>query len=312
MEKILSVDERIRRAEEIYNRRRQENSYPVQARVSVGQTGKDYKLFKKMVIQIIVCLIIYFVFYAIKNSNYIFSQNFINQTKQILSYDLNLQEQYNYILGLMQKNNENTNPTEEQQNIVQNENIITNTIENNVDESDNNMINTNIEEINNTENIVVDTLSVTDNVLPEESSSLTQTLTDAEFIKQNYSLIKPLNGTITSRFGPRNPTTPTVPKNHTGIDIAANTGTVIIASMEGKVVLVSSEGDYGNHIKIQKDDVITLYAHCNKIYVTEGEEIKQGQEIAEVGATGNVTGPHLHFEVRKGENLVNPDDLLEF
>ena len=130
--------------------------------------------------------------------------------------------------------------------------------------------------------------------------------------KQNYLLVKPLSGTITSRFGLRNPTTETVPKYHTGIDIAANTGTIFVAAMEGKVILVSDQGDYGNHIKIQKDDVITLYAHCSKIYVTEGQEITKGQELGEVGATGNVTGSHLHFEVRRNERLVNPDDLLEF
>lgn len=306
MERILSVDEKIRRAEEIYNRRRQDSQYQVQARVSVGESGNDYRLFKKMVIQIIVCLIIYFVFYVIKNSNYIFSENFINQTKQVLSYDLNIQEQYNNIMGLINKPQEQQSITQDQQNQTQEENVVTN-------ETINTNIENNTEVLNNQqENVVTDTLSVTDNVLPEESSSLSQTLTDADIIKQNYSLIKPLNGTITSRFGPRNPTTETVPKYHTGIDIAANTGTVIIAAMEGKVILVSSQGDYGNHIKIQKDDVITLYAHCNKIYVSEGQEIKQGEQIAEVGATGNVTGPHLHFEVRKGENLVNPDDLLEF
>ena len=49
---------------------------------------------------------------------------------------------------------------------------------------------------------------------------------------------------------------------------------------------VSSEGDYGNHVKITNGDVMTLYAHCNKIYVNKGDIIKQGQEIGEVGETG--------------------------
>ena len=82
--------------------------------------------------------------------------------------------------------------------------------------------------------------------------------------------------------------------------------------MEGKVVQVSSAGDYGKHLKIENGEIITLYAHCNKIYVKEGDEIKQGQEIAEVGATGNVTGPHLHFEIRKNNSLINPDDIIDF
>ncbi len=55
-----------------------------------------------------------------------------------------------------------------------------------------------------------------------------------------------------------------------------------------------------------------MYAHCNKIYVSQGDHITQGQEIAEVGETGNVTGPHLHFEIRRNDNLVDPDEILEF
>ena len=135
---------------------------------------------------------------------------------------------------------------------------------------------------------------------------------DAEYIKENYSLIKPLEGEITSRYGIRNPKIETVPKYHTGIDIARVTGTTIIASMEGTVEKVSSEGDYGNHVKITNGEVSTLYAHCSKIYVTEGEYVSQGEQIAEVGATGNVTGPHLHFEIRRNNQYVDPDLIVEF
>ena len=54
-----------------------------------------------------------------------------------------------------------------------------------------------------------------------------------------------------------------------------------------------------------------MYAHCNNLYVKEGENIKQGQEIAEVGATGNATGPHLHFEVLYQSRYVDPQMILE-
>lgn len=57
---------------------------------------------------------------------------------------------------------------------------------------------------------------------------------------------------------------------------------------------------------------MTLYAHCKTLYVKEGDIIKQGQAIAQVGATGNVTGPHLHFEIRKDNRYVDPDLLIEF
>ena len=75
---------------------------------------------------------------------------------------------------------------------------------------------------------------------------------DAKYISENYSLIKPLEGEITSRFGPRNPTVATVPKYHTGIDIARVIGTVMNASMEGDVELVSSEGDLRQSYKNNK------------------------------------------------------------
>ena len=77
-------------------------------------------------------------------------------------------------------------------------------------------------------------------------------------------------------------------------------------------MLYHLKGIIGNHVKILNNDVMTLYAHCKTIYVQEGDIIKQGQAIAEVGATGNVTGPHLHFEVRKDNRYVDPDLLIEF
>lgn len=64
-------------------------------------------------------------------------------------------------------------------------------------------------------------------------------------------------------------------------------------------------------MKIQIGEVSIIYAHCNNLYVKQGDKISQGQEIAEVGSTGNSTGPHLHFEVRFSERTVNPQSILE-
>lgn len=71
-------------------------------------------------------------------------------------------------------------------------------------------------------------------------------------------------------------------------------------------------GDLGNHIKIVNGDVMTVYAHCKTIYVKQGDSISQGQAIGEVGSTGNATGPHLHFEIRKENRYVDPDLILDF
>lgn len=65
-------------------------------------------------------------------------------------------------------------------------------------------------------------------------------------------------------------------------------------------------------MKIEKDGVETLYAHCSKILVKENDSVEVGQEIAKVGSTGNSTGPHLHFEIRYAGEYIDPSRVLEF
>ncbi len=144
-------------------------------------------------------------------------------------------------------------------------------------------------------------------VLKEEVKETPQPVKE----ESTSTYIMPLNGILTSNFGYRTSDNPNVEGNHTGIDIAGNVGDKIVASSYGKVVEVSGEGGYGNHLKIANGEMITLYAHCNQIYVDEGDVVTQGQEIAEVGLTGNTTGPHLHFEIRKNDEYLNPLEYVE-
>ena len=102
----------------------------------------------------------------------------------------------------------------------------------------------------------------------------------------------PINGSITSRYGVSSRLRKST---HTGLDIAAKTGTKIKAATGGKVILKSSQGDYGKHYKIQIDDIVIIYAHCDKLYLNEGDDVYQGQEIAEVGSTGNSTRSTFAF-----------------
>ena len=86
---------------------------------------------------------------------------------------------------------------------------------------------------------------------------------------------------------------------HEGLDFGAPVGTPILAAAAGVVVLAGKRPGYGNQIDIDHGNgLVTRYAHASKIDVAEGEIVRQGQKIAEVGSTGRSTGPHLHFEVR--------------
>ena len=91
MERTMSVEEKIRRAEEIYEKRKK-GIERTSTTVNLDNNKKDIKLFKKMIIQIVVCSIIYFIIYTINSSNYIFSEDFINKANEILSYDTNFYE----------------------------------------------------------------------------------------------------------------------------------------------------------------------------------------------------------------------------
>lgn len=295
MERIMSVEDKIRRAEAIYERRKQGNNKQIASiNVSDNNKKKDIKLLKKMIIQILVCMVLYLIVYTIQNNSYVFSEDFINKANEILSYDTNFSEIYNNlkngILSLLPKENnevvnvkENNNTQNEQNNELQN------SIGGAVEENSNEI---------NTEEI-------------EPKQELSQTEQDIINVKNTTTFIKPVEGVISSKFGNRETATGNVPKNHTGTDIAANLGTKIKSATNGEVVLASEEGDYGKHLKIQIGEVSIIYAHCNNLYVKQGDMVVQGQEIAEVGSTGNSTGPHLHFEIRYQERKIDPESILE-
>ncbi len=98
---------------------------------------------------------------------------------------------------------------------------------------------------------------------------------------------------------------------HLGVDLRAATGTSIYAADGGKVIYAAYMGSYGYLVKIRHDNGDqTYYAHLSKINVTNGTRVYKGQFIAKSGATGNVTGPHLHFEIRKSGSTVNPVNYL--
>lgn len=122
------------------------------------------------------------------------------------------------------------------------------------------------------------------------------------------SLIRPVSGTITSRFG--------VSSNirrssHTGLDIAAPTGTPVKAAASGTVTFSGWKGSYGNMLVISHGNgVQTYYGHCSKLYAKNGQTVSQGDVVASVGSTGNSTGPHLHLEIRVNGTAYNPQNYI--
>lgn len=234
MERTLSQEERIRRAEEIYYRRRNERSGMPQTTAINVNSKKDYKLLKKIIVQVLACMGIYAVIYGLQGKNDNFSVDSINYVKNTMAYDVNLEKYWNDMKNYLYSINIFQEPKEEVQNNALEENNVVE--ENNVEPEEN----TQTSEEQKPEETV------------EDTSNLSQMEKDAKYIKENFSLIKPVTGEITSRFGLRNPTTPTVPKNHTGIDIAVPEGTVYVAAMEGRVELVSSQGDYRKPYKNNK------------------------------------------------------------
>jgi murein DD-endopeptidase MepM/ murein hydrolase activator NlpD len=115
-------------------------------------------------------------------------------------------------------------------------------------------------------------------------------------------LIWPVKGTITSGFGNEGH------RMHDGIDIAAPRGTPVRAAAAGEVVYSDNRlAGYGRLIIIRHaGDLFTAYAHNERNLVSRGDKVKQGEIIARVGETGRASGPHLHFEVRRGPTPVDP------
>jgi len=122
------------------------------------------------------------------------------------------------------------------------------------------------------------------------------------------SLIRPVSGIITSRFGAASAIRRS---SHTGLDLATSTGTPIKAAASGTVTFSGYKGSYGNLMVITHGNgVQTYYGHCSQLYLSAGASVSQGQTIGTVGSTGNSTGPHLHFEVRVNGTAYNPENYV--
>lgn len=116
-----------------------------------------------------------------------------------------------------------------------------------------------------------------------------------------FAYAAPVQGTVTDGFGWRENAF------HYGTDIAADAGTVISSFADGTVTAVGDSSQLGNYVTVSHaGGFTTLYAHCSRITASSGQQVALGDPIAEVGETGNATGPHLHFAIQKDTVYLDP------
>ncbi len=126
-------------------------------------------------------------------------------------------------------------------------------------------------------------------------------------------LTKPVEAPVTSPFGLRIDPNKGEEAFHYGLDLGAPQGDKIKCVANGTVEEAGENAEYGKFIIIRHSDTIsTLYAHCSELLPQAGDAVSAGQVIATVGATGKVTGPHLHFEIRDGETWLDPAKFLDY
>jgi murein DD-endopeptidase MepM/ murein hydrolase activator NlpD len=141
-------------------------------------------------------------------------------------------------------------------------------------------------------------------------NNITKYYNDLSNIIKEFLL--PVTGTITSLFGYRSDPITGEKDFHKGIDIAAPVGTSVTSVLGGKVVNIGYDSSYGNFVEVQSQSGISeFFAHLSKITVSKGQNISIGGTIGNVGSTGRSTGYHLHYEIRKNGEAINPIDFLK-
>ncbi len=144
-----------------------------------------------------------------------------------------------------------------------------------------------------------------------EMQSIIASLGQRKSMFMSMPTIPPVKGWYASGFGKRVSPFTGKPSMHRGLDIAASVGTPIVAPAEGVVVYAAKKSTYGNFVMIAHGyGLVTSYAHCEEIFVKEGQRVKRGDKLATVGKTGRVTGPHLHYEVTVNGQHVDPKKFI--
>ena len=119
--------------------------------------------------------------------------------------------------------------------------------------------------------------------------------------------VTPALGWVSSAYGWREHPVDGGEKFHCGVDLAVNTGTPVLAFADGTVDYIGESQVYGLYLQLRHAGGVTsFYAHCGELLVQQGQTVKAGEQVAVSGATGNATGPHLHFEIKRNGVRLNP------
>lgn len=149
-------------------------------------------------------------------------------------------------------------------------------------------------------------------VLEYVESTLPESHTENHLYLGEGSTAAPVDNVVTSTFGLRTHPLTGEPAIHNGVDLRSGEGVSIAAWREGVVSVVGYTAIVGNYLRIDHgNEIFSFYAHCKEVLVEKGDVVALGEEIARVGATGDVTGPHLHFEITHQGVYLNPLYYIE-
>ncbi len=258
----------------------------------MNRNKKDY-LTKTLLLQFLICLILFGLLFALKSSNSKLFKDLENTFSKKLENNLNVEEVKSVFANIIE---DKTQINEEKKNDIDETEIESETVF------------VPFEEPSLSAEIIAsggkDIKVSSDSDIPKNVS--------VDNYKLSQKMVLPLKGKTTSEFGVRTHPISGDLRFHAGIDIAAEKGENIYSAFDG----VIAEADYdkwnGNYLKIKHDnDIMTVYCHCEKLNVKKGQKIRAGEVIATVGSTGSSTGPHLHFELRIDNISYNPEKALK-
>lgn len=154
--------------------------------------------------------------------------------------------------------------------------------------------------------------------LLERTASLGSRLSDVESqfarretLGSSTPSVAPVRGLLNSGFGSRRDPITGEGAFHPGLDISTRRHEPVLATAAGIVVKSGWAGDYGNAVEIDHGTGYqTVYGHLDAILVKEGQKVRRGERVGLVGSTGRSTGPHLHYEVRQGDRILNPLEYI--